>query len=56
MVLTVNVPQAGTYDLSAAVTQARDYGIVSLAVAPRPRKRRSARELRPRTRRRPRPR
>jgi hypothetical protein len=32
MVLTVNVPQAGTYDLSAAMTQARDYGIVGLAV------------------------
>jgi hypothetical protein len=32
MVLTVNVPQAGTYDLSAAMTQARDYGVVGLAV------------------------
>ncbi|MBV9875737.1 MAG: DUF2961 domain-containing protein [Verrucomicrobia bacterium] len=32
MVLTVNIPQAGTYDLSAAMTQARDYGIVGLAV------------------------
>ena len=32
MILTINVPQAGTYDLSAAMTQARDYGIVSLAV------------------------
>jgi hypothetical protein len=32
MVLTINVPQAGTYDLSAAMTQARDYGIVGLAV------------------------
>jgi hypothetical protein len=32
MVLTINVPTAGTYDLSAVMTKARDYGIVSLAV------------------------
>jgi hypothetical protein len=32
MVLTINVPAAGTYNLSAAMTKARDYGIVSLAV------------------------
>jgi hypothetical protein len=32
IVLTINVPTAGTYDLSAAMTKARDYGIVSLAV------------------------
>jgi hypothetical protein len=32
MVLTINVPAAGTYDLSAAMTKAPDYGIVSLAV------------------------
>jgi hypothetical protein len=32
MVLTINVPKAGTYNLSAAMTEARDYGIVSLAV------------------------
>ena len=32
MILTVNVPQAGTYDLSAAMTQAHDYGIVGLTV------------------------
>jgi hypothetical protein len=32
MVLTVNVPQAGNYNLSAAMTQAPDYGIVGLAV------------------------
>ena len=32
MVLTINVPTAGTYDLSAAMTEAGDYGIVSLAV------------------------
>jgi hypothetical protein len=32
MVLTINVPTAGTYDLSAAMTKARDYGIVSLKV------------------------
>jgi hypothetical protein len=32
MVLTINVPAAGTYDLSAVMTKARDYGIVSLAV------------------------
>jgi hypothetical protein len=32
MVLTINVPAAGTYDLSAAMTEARDYGIVSLKV------------------------
>ena len=32
MILTVNVPQAGTYNLTAAMTQARDYGIVGLAV------------------------
>jgi hypothetical protein len=32
MVLTINVPTAGTYDLSAAMTEARDYGIVSLKV------------------------
>jgi hypothetical protein len=31
MVLTINVPTAGTYDLPAAMTKARDYGIVSLA-------------------------
>jgi hypothetical protein len=32
MVLKINVPTAGTYNLSAAMTKARDYGIVSLAV------------------------
>jgi len=32
MVLTINVPTAGTHDLSAVMTKARDYGIVSLAV------------------------
>ena len=32
MVLTIDVPTAGTYDLSAVMTKARDYGIVSLAV------------------------
>jgi hypothetical protein len=32
MVLTINVPAAGTYDLSAVMTKARDYGIVSLQV------------------------
>jgi hypothetical protein len=32
MVLTINVPTAGTYDLSAVMTKARDYGIVSLVV------------------------
>jgi hypothetical protein len=32
MVLTINVPAAGTYDLSAVMTKARDYGIVSLMV------------------------
>jgi len=32
MILTINVPTAGTYDLSAAMTEAHDYGIVSLAV------------------------
>jgi hypothetical protein len=32
MILTVNVPQAGTYNLTAAMTQAHDYGIVGLAV------------------------
>jgi len=32
MVLRINVPTAGTYDLSAAMTEAPDYGIVSLAV------------------------
>jgi hypothetical protein len=31
-VLTINIPTAGTYDLSAAMTKARDYGIVSLAI------------------------
>jgi hypothetical protein len=31
-VLKINVPTAGTYALSAAMTKARDYGIVSLAV------------------------
>ena len=32
MILTINVPTTGTYDLSAVMTKARDYGIVSLAV------------------------
>jgi Protein of unknown function (DUF2961) len=32
MILTVSVPQAGTYNLTAAMTQAHDYGIVGLAV------------------------
>ena len=32
MVLTINVPTGGTYDLSGVMTKARDYGIVSLAV------------------------
>ena len=32
MILTINVPAAGTYDLSAVMTKARDYGIVSLEV------------------------
>jgi hypothetical protein len=32
LVLTINVPAAGTYNLSAAMTKAHDYGIVSLAV------------------------
>ena len=32
MVLTVSVPQAGNYNLSAAMTQAPDYGIAGLAV------------------------
>jgi hypothetical protein len=32
LVLTINVPAAGTYTLSAAMTKAHDYGIVSLAV------------------------
>ena len=32
MVLKINVPAAGTYDLTAVMTKARDYGIVSLAV------------------------
>jgi hypothetical protein len=32
MVLKINVPTTGTYNLSAAMTLARDYGIVSLAV------------------------
>ncbi|MBV8815754.1 MAG: hypothetical protein JO271_14790, partial [Verrucomicrobia bacterium] len=32
MVLTINVPQAGTYDISAAMTKAPDYGIVALSV------------------------
>jgi flagellar basal body L-ring protein FlgH len=32
LVLTINVPAAGTYSLSAAMTKAHDYGIVSLAV------------------------
>jgi hypothetical protein len=32
IVLAVNVPIAGLYDLSAAMTKAPDYGIVSLAV------------------------
>jgi hypothetical protein len=32
MILTVNVPQPGTYNLSAALTQAPDYGILGLAV------------------------
>jgi hypothetical protein len=32
MVLTINVPTVGTYDLSAVMTKARDYGIVSLQV------------------------
>jgi hypothetical protein len=29
---SLNVPAAGTYDLSAVMTKARDYGIVSLMV------------------------
>ncbi len=32
MILTVNVPQPGTYNLSAALTRALDYGIFGLAV------------------------
>jgi hypothetical protein len=32
MILTIDVPTAGSYDLSADMTKARDYGIVSLAV------------------------
>jgi hypothetical protein len=32
LILTINVPAAGTYSLSAAMTKAHDYGIVSLAV------------------------
>jgi hypothetical protein len=32
MVLTIDIPTAGTYELSAVMTKARDYGIVSLAV------------------------
>ena len=32
MTLTVSVPQSGTYNLSAALTQAPDYGIFGLAV------------------------
>jgi hypothetical protein len=32
MILTIDVPAAGTYDLSAVMTKARDYGIVSLEV------------------------
>jgi hypothetical protein len=32
MVLTINVTAAGTYDLTAVMTKARDYGIVSLKV------------------------
>jgi hypothetical protein len=32
MVLKINVPTAETYNLSAAMTEARDYGIVSLKV------------------------
>ncbi len=32
MVLTINVPTAGSYDLSASMTKAPDYGIVALAV------------------------
>jgi hypothetical protein len=32
MVLTVNIPAAGTYDLSDLMTKAPDYGIVALAV------------------------
>jgi hypothetical protein len=34
MVLKINVPTTGTYNLSAAMTMARDYGIVSLKVDP----------------------
>ena len=30
VILTINVPKAGTYDLSAAITKAPDYGIVAL--------------------------
>ena len=32
MVLTINVPETGTYDLSDVMTKAPDYGIVGLAV------------------------
>lgn len=32
MIVTINVPVAGTYDLSASMTKAPDYGIVALAV------------------------
>jgi hypothetical protein len=32
MVLMINVPAAGTYDLSAVMTKARDYGVVALKV------------------------
>ncbi len=32
MVLTINVPAAGTYDLSAVMTKALDYGDVSQLV------------------------
>lgn len=32
MTLAFDVPQAGTYDLSAALTEAPDYGVAALAV------------------------
>ncbi len=32
MIVTINVPVTGTYDLSASMTKAPDYGIVALIV------------------------